>query len=87
MLYQLTGLMMTLCYAFCYFPQIYKMLKTKRARDLSYGLMALSMCGSLFGFIHCAFSPDPVPWLMFSYGLSVVLAATVNILKFVYRHN
>ena len=75
----LVGSLMTVCYTICYFPQIYKTVKTKQAKDLSVEWIALALCGHIFGTLYASFSTENV-WLYVSYLGGVFCTTTLLIL-------
>ncbi len=81
MIYNITGILTTMCFVGCYIPQLIKMWKTKQADDLSYGLMLLSSGGSFFGFIHCFLGNNVI--LLISYALSFLLSASIVMVKYI----
>jgi uncharacterized protein with PQ loop repeat len=75
----LAGSLMTVCYTICYFPQIYKTLKTKQAKDLSVEWIALSLCGHIFGITYASFGVNNI-WLYVSYLSGIFCTSTLLIL-------
>jgi hypothetical protein len=75
----IAGSLMTICYTICYFPQIYKTLKTKQAKDLSTEWIALSLGGHIFGIIYAFFSVNNI-WLYVSYLAGIFCTTTLLIL-------
>lgn len=84
MLQDLAGILMTVCYAGCYLPQILKIYKTKRAKDLSVGLITLSIFGAIFGIIYASYTSNN-SWLFISYGIGLVLSSILLFLQRKYR--
>jgi MtN3 and saliva related transmembrane protein len=64
-------------------PQVYKAIKTKRLRDVSWGLMLLVDLSSALWLIYgIKFSIQP---LILSSSINVFLSSLLAILKFVYK--
>lgn len=47
-----TGFIGAFCFAVCALPQIVKVVKTKSADDISWGFIALSVCGNVFSAVY-----------------------------------
>ena len=79
MLEHIVGSLMTICYTICYFPQIYKTLKTKQAKDLSVEWIALALCGHVFGIVYASFGTNNL-WLYVSYVTGAICTTVLLIL-------
>jgi uncharacterized protein with PQ loop repeat len=54
----LSGIAMTFCYLVCGIPQIIKTFKTKSAKDLSLGTIALTSAGHSFAIVYGLFGSN-----------------------------
>jgi uncharacterized protein with PQ loop repeat len=45
---EVAGIVMTLCFMFCYIPQIVKIFKNKSSRDVSSNCLFLCLSGGIF---------------------------------------
>tara|TARA_S200002703_G_C3744470_1_gene229031 strand:+ start:289 stop:546 length:258 start_codon:yes stop_codon:yes gene_type:complete len=79
------GFLYTMCFAFCFWPQIYKALKRKKVDDVSpipYGLASLGyISASAYTIIKIGFDF----WLLINYGLSLLSATVMLCVWFKYK--
>jgi uncharacterized protein with PQ loop repeat len=80
----LSGILMTVCYAGCYIPQIIKLYRTKSSTDLSGGLIWMSIMGAVFGIIYASHTINN-SWLFVSYGIGLFLSLILLYLYKKYR--
>lgn len=61
---EISGIIMTVCFMLCYVPQIMKIFKNRSSKDVSLGLITMSICGYVAGMIYLFTGTFGVWWLL-----------------------
>lgn len=81
---EIAGIAMTLCFMFCYIPQILKIYKNKSSRDVSLMLVLMSMGGYISGMVYL-FLGDFGLWWFMNYCTGIVMCTILIWAWFKYR--
>tara|TARA_R110002110_G_scaffold366300_1_gene576302 strand:+ start:396 stop:680 length:285 start_codon:yes stop_codon:yes gene_type:complete len=73
------GAMMSLSFALCFAPQIFRMYKNKSSKDVSLGMIFLQVCGNVGG-LGLAFTSQGNIWLFINYGIGLVMASCLMVI-------
>ena len=73
------GAMMSLSFALCFAPQIFRMYKNKSSKDVSLGMIFLQVCGNVGG-LGLAFTSQGNIWLFINYGIGLVMASCLMLI-------
>ena len=73
------GAMMSLSFALCFAPQIFKMYKNKSSKDVSLGMIFLQVSGNVGG-LGLAFTSQGNIWLFINYGFGLLMAACLMVI-------
>lgn len=80
---QIFGILMTLSFMFCYIPQILKIFKNRSSRDVSLGLILMSICGYISGMVYMFLTQFGVWWFAnYSVGLVMCIILVYAWFKF-----
>ena len=71
---EVAGIVMTLCFMFCYIPQILKIYQNKSSKDVSLMLVFMSMGGYLAGMLYL-FLGDFGLWWFMNYCTGIVMCS------------
>jgi uncharacterized protein with PQ loop repeat len=82
---QILGIIYTIAFITCYWPQIIKTYKTKRVEDVSLSLFTLSIVGYLAAIGYTILRVGYDFWWLLNYGVSFVGALTIVVLYFKYK--
>ena len=82
---QTLGIIYTIAFITCYWPQIIKTYKTKRVEDVSLSLFALSIVGYLAAIGYTILRVGYDFWWLLNYGVSFIGALTIVVLYFKYK--
>jgi len=82
---QILGLVYTICFISCYWPQIIKCIRTKSVEDVSLLLFALSIVGYISAMGYTVIALDSDFWLLINYGLSLLSAVVMLCVWFRYK--
>tara|TARA_X000001388_G_scaffold66539_1_gene53377 strand:+ start:937 stop:1203 length:267 start_codon:yes stop_codon:yes gene_type:complete len=82
---QILGIIYTIAFITCYWPQIIKTYKTKRVEDVSLSLFTLSIIGYLAAIGYTILRVGYDFWWLLNYGVSFVGALTIVVLYFKYK--
>jgi uncharacterized protein with PQ loop repeat len=80
---QFSGAAMVISFMLCYLPQIYKIIKTKSASDVSVLMIFLGISGYVFGLIYMMSTSFGIWWFL-NYTSGLVTSAFL--LYYWYRH-
>jgi len=69
---EISGILMTLCFMFCYIPQIVKIIKNKSSHDVSLMLILMSLSGYVFGMIYL-FAGTFALWFFANYCTGIIM--------------
>lgn len=83
---EIAGIVMTLCFMFCYIPQILKICKNKSSKDVSLMLVIMSMCGYISGMIYL-FLGDFGLWWFMNYCTGIVMCSILIWAWFKYKQD
>jgi uncharacterized protein with PQ loop repeat len=81
---QVAGMLMTLCFMFCYVPQIIKIYKSKYSKGLSLTLVIMSICGYVCGMIYMFLTEFGIWWFM-NYCVGLLMCCVLVYAWFKYR--
>ena len=79
------GVIYTICFITCYWPQIIKSIKTKSVEDISLPLFTLSIIGYISAIFYTILRVGFDFWWLFNYVASCISAITMVIVYFKYR--
>ena len=83
---EIAGAIMTLCFMFCYVPQIYKIFKNKSSRDVSLMLIVMSMGGYIAGMVYLFLGTFGIWWFL-NYCVGLIMCSILVYAWFKYRKN
>lgn len=78
------GILMALCFMFCYVPQIVKIIKTKSAKDVSLSLIFMCMGGYAFGLLYMFLTTFAL-WIFLNYTFGLVMSSVLVYICFKYK--
>jgi uncharacterized protein with PQ loop repeat len=81
---EIAGVVMTVCFMFCYIPQIVKMHKNKSSRDVSLGLVFMSMGGYFAGMVYL-FTGEFGLWWFMNYCSGIIMCTILIHAWYKYR--
>ena len=82
---QFLGLVYTVCFSTCIWPQIIKSLRTKKVEDVSISLFILSIIGYLAAISYTLLRVGFDFWWLINYFLSLLSAIIMTVLWFKYK--
>ena len=82
---QFLGLVYTVCFSTCIWPQIIKSIKTKKVEDVSISLFSLSVIGYVSAICYTVLSVGFDFWWLINYGLSLLSAIVMIIVWLKYK--
>ena len=71
-----SGLLMTVCFIFCYLPQIWKINETKSVKDISPAMFLVAALGNLFAILYGSY-PVFQGWLVLESAACLILILSV----------
>jgi len=80
------GAIMTICFMFCYVPQIVTIFKNKFSRGLSLGLVVMSICGYISGMIYMFLTQFGIWWFL-NYCVGLIMCVVLVYAWFKFRKN
>lgn len=83
---EVAGLIMTICFMFCYVPQIIKIFKNKSSHDVSLGLILMSIGGYISGMVYL-FTGTFGLWWFTNYCVGLVMCSILVWAWFRYRRD
>lgn len=81
---ELAGILMALCFMFCYVPQIIKIIKTKSSKDVSLSLIFMCMGGYAFGLVYMFLTTFAL-WIFLNYFLGLVMSSLLVYICYKYK--
>jgi uncharacterized protein with PQ loop repeat len=78
------GIIMAMCFMFCYVPQIVKIIKTKSSKDVSLSLIFMCMGGYTFGLLYMSLTTFAL-WIFLNYSLGLVMSSVLVYICFKYK--
>lgn len=78
------GIIMALCFMFCYVPQILKIIKTKSSEDVSLSLIFMCMGGYAFGLLYMFLTTFAL-WIFLNYTFGLVMSSILVYICFKYK--
>ena len=85
-IHEVAGMIMTLCFMFCYIPQIIKIFKNKSSHDVSLGLILMSIGGYISGMVYLFTGTFGLWWFM-NYCVGLVMCSILVWQWFRYRRD
>lgn len=82
---QFLGLVYTICFSTCIWPQIIKSLRTKKVEDVSISLFILSIIGYVAAISYTLLRVGFDFWWLINYFLSLLSAIIMTVLWFKYK--
>jgi len=82
---QFLGLVYTVCFSTCIWPQIIKSLRTKKVEDVSISLFILSIIGYVAAISYTLLRVGFDFWWLINYFLSLLSAIIMTVLWFKYK--
>ncbi len=82
---QFLGLVYTVCFSTCIWPQIIKSLRTKKVEDVSISLFILSIIGYVSAISYTLLRVGFDFWWLINYFLSLLSAIIMTVLWFKYK--
>lgn len=82
---QFLGLVYTVCFSVCIWPQIIKSIKTKKVDDVSVSLFILSVIGYISAIAYTILRVGFDFWWLINYGLSLLSAVVMLSVWFKYK--
>jgi len=79
------GLVYTVCFSTCIWPQIIKSVKTKKVEDVSISLFVLSVIGYIAAISYTILRVGLDFWWLINYGLSLLSAIIMIVMWFKYK--
>ena len=73
---EIAGIVMTLCFMFCYIPQILKIYQNQSSRDVSLLLVLMSVGGYISGMVYLFLGTFGLWWFM-NYCTGLVMCAVL----------
>ena len=64
---QTSGILLSVCFAIAYFPQIIRMIRNKSSKDVSLGMLILNLVGYSSGLIYITTNEIARFWVMVNY--------------------
>lgn len=83
---QILGVIYTIAFITCYWPQIIKTYKKKKVDDVSLSLFTLSIVGYLAAIGYTILRVGYDFWWLLNYGVSLIGALIVVVLYFKYKY-
>ena len=83
---EVAGIVMTLCFMFCYIPQIVKIFKNKSSRDVSLALILMSIGGYASGMVYLFLGTFGIWWFL-NYCVGLIMCSILVYAWFKYRKN
>lgn len=79
------GIVYTICFAVCIWPQIFKSIKTKKVEDVSVSLFIFSIIGYISAIFYTIIKVGFDFWWILNYSLSLFSALVMLIVFFKYK--
>lgn len=80
------GAMMSLSFAICFAPQVYKIYKNKSSKNVSCAMCVLQIAGNVGG-LGLAFSQESDFWFKINYGFGLTMSLALTYFWWSYRIN
>ena len=80
------GAMMSLSFAICFAPQVYKIYKNKSSKNVSCAMCVLQIAGNVGG-LGLAFSQESDFWFKLNYGFGLTMSIALTYFWWTYRIN
>lgn len=81
---EVAGIVMTLCFMFCYVPQIVKIFKNKSSQDVSLALILMSIGGYISGMVYLFLGIFGFWWFM-NYCVGLIMCTILVYAWFKYK--
>lgn len=81
---EIAGIVMTLCFMFCYIPQIVKIFKNQSSKDVSLMLILMSIGGYISGMIYMFLTKFGIWWFL-NYSVGLLMCCVLVYAWFKYR--
>jgi len=80
---EISGFLMSVCWSVSWFPQLYKLFKTKSAHDFSPWMLGLVLAGYIFAMLYL-FNTSFQLWIFVNYCFGIFCYSVI--LYFYFRH-
>lgn len=70
---QASGVLLSVCFAIAYFPQIIRMIRNKSSRDVSLGMLILNLVGYSSGLIYVTSNEIAKFWVVVNYTSGIMM--------------
>ena len=70
---QTSGILLSVCFAIAYFPQIIRMIRNKSSKDVSLGMLILNLVGYSSGLLYVTSNEIARLWVMVNYTSGIVM--------------
>ncbi len=80
------GSLMSISFALCFAPQVFKMYQNKSSRDVSFGMCLLQILGNVGG-LGLAFTQTSDIWFKINYGFGLTMSLALTYFWWKYRIN
>lgn len=81
---EIAGAIMTICFVFCYVPQIIKIFKNKSSKDVSLALILMSIAGYISGTVYMFMGTFGIWWFL-NYCVGLVMCSILVYAWFKYH--
>ena len=70
---QTSGILLSVCFAIAYFPQIIRMIRNKSSKDVSLGMLILNLVGYSSGLIYVTTNEIARFWVVTNYTSGIIM--------------
>jgi len=70
---QTSGILLSVCFAIAYFPQIFRMIRNKSSKDVSLGMLILNLVGYSSGLLYVTSNEIARFWVVVNYTSGIVM--------------
>ncbi len=70
---QTSGILLSVCFAIAYFPQIIRMIRNKSSKDVSLGMLILNLVGYSSGLLYVTSNDIARFWVVVNYTSGIVM--------------
>ncbi len=74
------GLMLTICFSGAYIPQIFKIVKNKSSKDVSFIMLFVNFMGYSSGLLYVILQNNPGFWLWVNYSFGLIATSVCMII-------
>jgi len=70
---QTSGILLSVCFAIAYFPQIIRMIRNKSSKDVSLGMLILNLVGYCSGLVYITSNEIARFWVVINYSSGICM--------------